>query len=177
MRRSIRVKLNTESIDAAIGEIRAYQRDLKRKEEEIRKKVAERIKWSAAEGFSGVTYDEVVASRPKGYTPTYSVTVDVEENGNVTVVFAEGDAAVFIEFGAGKHFNGNVGGSPHPKGAELGFTIGGYGYGFGARDAWRFTDGEFGVITHGTPAAMPMYNGFLQAKQELVAIAREVFGN
>lgn len=40
---------------------------------------------------------------------------------------------LFIEFGAGIHYNGSAGSSPHPKGNEFGYTIGSYGKGLGKK--------------------------------------------
>lgn len=94
---------------------------------------------------------------------------------HISVVIAAGEDAVWVEFGAGVYHNGSAGSSPHPKGAELGFTIGGYGKGMGKRKTWGFyEDGEL-RLTHGAPAVMPMYNAMKTVCDEIASIAKEVF--
>ena len=95
----------------------------------------------------------------------------------ITTVIAEGEDAVWCEFGAGVYHNGSAGSSPNPYGKDLGFTIGNYGKGYGKRTAWGyFEDGEL-VITRGTPASMPMYNAVQEVARKAIEIAREVFGS
>lgn len=102
--------------------------------------------------------------------------MSIDNRGNVTVVVANGEDAVWIEFGAGVHYNGSVGSSPNPYGAKLGFIIGGYGKGNGRKETWGFyEDGEL-KITHGTPAKMPMANAVTALCNEFPRIAKEVFG-
>ena len=88
----------------------------------------------------------------------------------------EGREVLFIEFGAGVHYNGSVGSSNHPKGAENGFLIGTYGMGNGSRQVWGYyaDSGEL-VLTHGTKATMPMYMADQEIIRNVVRIAREVF--
>lgn len=81
-----------------------------------------------------------------------------------------------MEFGAGVYHNGSAGSSPHPKGSELGFTIGGYGEGMGKRQTWGFYEDSELRLTHGTPAIMPMYNALKTVCDEIAGIAKEVFG-
>jgi hypothetical protein len=101
--------------------------------------------------------------------------MSIEERDNLSVVIADGEDAVWVEFGAGVHHNGSAGSSPHPSGAELGFTIGGYGKGRGKRETWGYyEDGEL-RLTHGTPATMPMYRAVKTVCDELTNITREVF--
>ena len=103
------------------------------------------------------------------------VTVSLDQRDNVTVVVAQGEDAIWVEFGAGVHHNGSAGSSPHPSGAELGFTIGGFGKGNGKKDIWGYYEGGELRLTHGTPAVMPMYNAMKMVCDEIVDIAREVF--
>jgi hypothetical protein len=108
---------------------------------------------------------------------TGSVNVTVQPQGeNMTVVIASGKDAVFMEFGAGVYYNGAVGSSPNPLGADLGFTIGSYGKGNGAKEVWGFygDDGEI-HLTHGVPASMPLYKAVQSVSRDIVQIAREVF--
>lgn len=63
------------------------------------------------------------------------MTVETEDESSVLVI-AHGQDAIFIEFGTGVYHNGL--GSPHPKGEELGMTIGSYGKHLGLRRTWSF---------------------------------------
>ncbi len=93
----------------------------------------------------------------EGKLPRYAqVDVSVDNRGSVTVVVASGEDAVWVEFGAGVYHNGSPGSSPHPHGAELGMTIGGFGKGNGKKEVWGFYENGELKLSHGTPARMPM---------------------
>lgn len=165
--------LDPSSIDKAIREVQQYKAEIVRKTELLRERVATLIAWEAAQGFSSAIVTDLI----NGEMRNGSVDVQVDERGGISVIIAIGDDAAFIEFGAGVYYNGSVGSSPHPKGAELGMTIGSYGKGHGAKNVWGFyEDGEL-RLTHGTPAAMPMYNAMKEVCADIANIAKEVFGS
>lgn len=167
----IRFGLSAREIDRAIRELEQYKQDIIRKTDLLRARVAERLAELSRDGFAGAIVDDLL----KGGQRTAQVDVSIDQRDNVTLVIARGEDAVWVEFGAGVHYNGSAGTSPHPKGSELGFTIGGYGKGMGKKDVWGFyEDGEL-RLTHGTPAAMPMYNAVKTVCDEIAEIAREVF--
>lgn len=170
-KKTITFDLSAGSIERAIKELRRYGQDLDRKAKLLRARVAREIAWSASSGFSSAVADDLVT----GEMRSAQVDVFVDERENVTVVFAEGPDAVFVEFGAGVSNNGGVGFSPHPKGAEHGFTIGSYGKGRGSKKVWGFYEGDALQLTRGTPAAMPMYRGAREACAHLEELAREIF--
>lgn len=172
----ITCELSVESIDAAIKEIEAYKQELADKLRRLQTLIAERVTWSVTSGFNNATFD-VISGTPE----PNDVTVELDDSGNVSVIIARGKQAVFIEFGAGVYNNGPKGSSPHPwTETNPTFLIGEYGMGNGARNAWAYYNGEKGkenlVVTHGTPAAMPMYNGYKTALAIIGDLAREVFG-
>lgn len=171
--KTISFSLDAASIDRAIRELHAWREGIKEKCVTLRKRIAEEIRWSAEEGFKTAVVDDIIL----GYQEQNDVQVRVEHDDTVSVVIADGSQAVFIEFGAGVYHNGVPGDSPHPWGIENGFAIGTYGKGKGVRNVWGYKN-EHGSInlTHGTPAAMPMYNGCEQAIRKLDELAREVFG-
>lgn len=152
--------------------LNSYKTWLGRKSDELRKRVGQEIQDLTRSGFDGAVADTAI-----GYSDTKAnVTVEVSDNGTVTVVIASGEDAIWAEFGAGVWFNGSAGGSPHPKGAELGMIIGGYGKGNGRKEIWSYIDAEGNRIqTHGTPASMPMWNAYKSVIERLTAIASEVF--
>ena len=169
---TITISLNDKEIDRAIREIKAYKKAFQQKVDTFRRRIAEEIASSAELKFGSSTMEHTI----QGASRKPSVQVSVDERGNVSVVVADGEDAVWCEFGAGVYFNGSVGSSPNPYGNKLGFTIGSYGKGYGKGKAWGYYDetGEL-VITRGTPASMPMYNSAKEVAKKAIKIAGEVF--
>lgn len=164
--------LSEREIENAIKKLEQYKQELIRKTALLREKVADRIAGLAQSGFNGAIVDDVL----KGGVKTAQVTVSLSSTDDVSLVIANGKDAVWAEFGSGVFHNGSVGNSPHPRGQELGFTIGGYGKGMGKKQVWGYyEDGEL-RLTHGAPATMPMYRAVKETCDELAIIAKEVFG-
>lgn len=171
-KRVISFGLSEKEIDRAIKELADYKQEIIRKTELLREKVAERLADEARKGFGGAVADDLV----KGGQRFAQVDVSVDNRGSITVVVANGEDAVWVEFGAGVYHNGSPGSSPHPNGAELGMTIGGFGKGNGKKEVWGFyEDGEL-KLTRGTPARMPMALAVTTVCNDIQAIAKEVFG-
>lgn len=171
-RKVISFGLSEQDIDRALKELAEYKQEIIRKTELLRDKVAERLAEEAKTGFSGAVVDDLV----KGGQKFAQVDVSVDNRGSVTVVVASGEDAVWVEFGAGVYHNGSPGSSPHPNGAELGMTIGGFGKGNGKKEVWGFyEDGEL-KLSRGTPARMPMARAVTTVCNEIKEIAKEVFG-
>ena len=169
----IRISLSEKDIDRAIKELEQYKQEIIRKTELLRTQIAERVANLAQSGFSGAVVDDLTGE--SGGARKADVRVSIDERENVSVIIAAGEDAVWVEFGAGVYHNGSAGSSPHPKGSEHGFTIGGYGKGMGKRQTWGFyEDGEL-RLTHGTPAIMPMYNAMKTVCDEIADIAKEMF--
>lgn len=173
MSRTITIDIfDTASIQAAIRQLEAYKRWLNDKAEELKRRVAFLIATNAREIFNNAVADDLINEA----AIIGNVDVTVEHNGNVTLVIAKGEDAVFMEFGAGVYHNGSVGSSPNPLGANLGFTIGSYGLGNGAKNVWGFKDENGDLhLTHGVPASMPMYRSMMAVVNNIEQIAREVF--
>jgi hypothetical protein len=170
----IRFGLSVKDINRAIKEVDKFKQDFRKKVDTYRKRIAEELAVQVSLNFGNSIVDDVI----RGGSPRRpDVQVSVTERGNVSVVVADGEDAVWCEFGAGVYHNGSVGSSPNPYGNDLGFTIGSYGKGYGKKQAWGYYDenGEL-VITRGTPASMPMYNAAQEVMRKSVEIAREVFG-
>ncbi len=164
--------LSEREIGKAIKELEQYKQELIRKTALLREKVADRIAELAQSGFNGAVVDDLI----EGGQKFADVKVSVNNRGNLSVIIADGEDAVWVEFGAGVYHNGSPGSSPHPSGAELGFTIGSFGSGRGKQQMWKFKndDGER-IWTHGTPATMPMYRAVQTVCDEITSIAREVW--
>lgn len=173
-RRVISLDLSEKGIAKAIKEIEDFEREFTSKVNEYRKRLGEEIASEAQTGFNSSTVDDII----KGGSPhTAQVTVSVTDNGETTVIIADGDDAVWCEFGAGVFYNGSVGSSPNPYGSDVGLTIGSYGQGKGSQTAWGFYDEDKNlIITRGTVATMPMYKAVQAVSAKAISIAREVFG-
>lgn len=172
MVKKISFSLSQDSIDKAIEDIKKYKNDFTKKAIKLRDRVAEEIRSNSQTAFSSAIVDDLLNGAKKA---DVSVTVDYGGANSATLVIASGKDAIFVEFGAGVYHNGAVGSSPHPKGAELGLTIGSYGEN-GKLDTWVFVDDSGKHFTHGTPAAMPLYYACLTVSQHFQSIVREVFG-
>ena len=172
-KRVIRFGLGATDINRAIREVDKFRQDFRNKVDTYRKRIAEEIAVQASLNFGNAVVDDVIHGSPR--RPDVAVTVS--ERGSISVVVAEGEDAVWCEFGAGVYHNGSVGSSPNPYGNDLGFTIGSYGKGYGKKQAWGYYDenGDL-VITRGTPASMPLYNAAQEVMRKAIEIAKEVFG-
>ena len=160
----IKIHLDPDSIDDAIKEIRTYRNSLNTWKDKLVRKLSEIGVRVASVRFTSAMYDG---------TNDTSVNLTITKNG--CVIEAKGKAVAFIEFGAGVYHNS---GEPYPNPRPEGIVgIGEYGKGRGKRQAWGFKDesGEL-VITHGNPAAMPLWYASEEMRSKLQQIAEEVFG-
>lgn len=125
---------------------------------------------------AGYTYDEKGIESGSDTTHKTYVKLDRLVGMSKATLILDGEEILFIEFGAGVHYNGTSGSSQHPKGQENGFLIGTYGMGYGSQQVWGYyaDSGEL-VLTHGTKATMPMYKASQVIIKNVVKIAREVF--
>lgn len=175
----ISIGLNAKDINRAIREVNKFKQDFKEKVDTYRKRIAEEIAVNAQSIFNSSVINDVVMG---GSPHSADVVVSVREDGNITVIVAEGEDAVWCEFGAGVYHNGSAGSSPNPFSenvVDVDVTIGSYGKGYGKRTAWGYyPDGDTTqevVITRGTKATMPMYNAAQEVARRAVQIAKEVF--
>ena len=158
------MELSGSSIDNAIKELKAFRESIEQKMDKLLEELANIGVREASVRFTTAMYDGVNDS---------SVTLEPITDGYC--IKAEGKAVAFIEFGAGVYHNP---GEPYPNPRPDGIVgIGEYGKGYGKRQAWgfRYESGEL-VITHGNPAAMPMWYASEEMRNKITKIAREVFG-
>lgn len=167
----IKLTLNDADINKAIADLKKYKQEFQKKVDTYRQRIAEEIAKMASLNFGSAILDDVIKGGPR----KPNVTVDVSNKGDISVVVANGEDAVWCEFGAGVYHNGAAGSSPNPYGKDLGFTIGSYGKGYGKQTAWGYYEDGRLVITRGTPASMPMYNAVQEVTKKAIEIAREVF--
>ena len=172
-KKKITIGLSEQDIDRAIREMAQYKTEFLQKVELLREKVADRLAVEAQSGFTGAVVDDLIKRGQK----FADVKVSVDNRANLSVVVANGEDAVWVEFGAGVYHNGSPGSSPHPNGAELGFTIGSFDKGNGKKEAWGYYDENNELkLTRGTPATMPMHRAVQTVCNDIQNIAREVFG-
>ena len=151
--------LSQESINDAIQEVRRYKQWVLEKEAELRLRLA----------AVGATVASIQFSRAV-YIGTNDITVRVDNTGSVAVIYAEGEAVAFIEFGAGDRY-----GHGHPQAGELGVGPGTYPEGKGL---WNNPKGWWyghNLHTYGNPPAMAMARAVETMTEQLTTIAKEVF--
>jgi hypothetical protein len=159
----ITIQLSEESIKAAIKELDKYKRD-------INKKVQRLIELMVQHG-------EDYAINEVGHVDTGETLSSIHgyRDGNKGVVVAGGNA-IWLEFGTGIRHNGPAGGSQHPKGSELGMTIGEYGKGQGANPGgWWYYDGDKVRHTYGIEANLFMWKTARELERVAPEMAKEVF--
>ena len=164
MSKKIRTSLSSRDLSRAIKELKAYRDSIEAKEQQLLDELANIGVREASIRFTTAMYDG-----------TNDVSVTLEPIANGYRIVAAGQAVCFIEFGAGVYHNQ---GEPYPNPRPAGVVgIGEYGEGRGKRQAWGFRDdsGEL-VITHGNPAAMPMWYASEEMRNSILTIARRVFG-
>jgi hypothetical protein len=165
MAKTIRINgISEATIDAAAKELRRYAEWVSQKESELITKLAERGKAVASVKFASAKYDG-----------TNDVSVRVDSTGSVAVIYAEGEAVAFIEFGSGARE-----GYGHPQADEHGFGPGTWSTGESGKGHWDDPNGWYythGKKSHGNPPAMAMYDAVQTMTAEITSIAREVFGS
>lgn len=168
MAKTIRINsISDASIKSAVTELRKYAEWVKRKESELITKLAERGKDVASIKFASATYDGV-----------NDVSVRVESAGSTAVIYAEGNAVAFIEFGSGSAMGY---GHPWPIAGDRPMGPGtwsldpdvGKGH-WDDPDGWYY---EHGKKSRGNPPATAMYDAAQTMVAELTTIAKEVFGS
>lgn len=168
--------LNPDSLDKAAERIRKLQRAYANKNRLL---VKELTKIGVEEVKAALELDpQPDFPNEKEEIPTYNNphVLSGEKYGEAkATIKLTGPNAAFVEFGAGAHYNGPAGSSPHPLGAELGYTIGSYGQGQGANDFWYYTKDDTEHLSHGTKALMPMWKASQKMRQNATATAKSVF--
>ena len=151
--------LDKNSVNNAIKELKAYKAWVQAKETELRLRLATLGATVASIQFSRAFYDGV-----------NDVSVRVDNTGSVAVIYAEGEAVAFIEFGAGAAY-----GYGHPEASKFGTGPGTYPNGKGHwndPNGWWYAHGEH---TYGNPPAMGMYQAREEIVQQYTQIAKDVF--
>ena len=151
------------SIDRAIKQLKAYEREFEAKEREFVKRLAEIGLTVARTGFQLADYDG-----------QNDVVVTMNQSGSQATIVASGETVGFIEFGTGvlnPEWSGSTAtGYKPPK-------HGTYGKGKGANPkGWYFTAGPgASQHTYGNPPAEAMLTARDAMIEQVTKIAREVW--
>lgn len=163
------IDITVSGLDKAIAELKAYKSSLLERCNRAQRAIAQLVRDTAQQGFD-------TAAVNGGHTPAPTNVTVLPDSSGPTVVIAEGDQAMFIEFGAGVYYNGT--GIPYRENrAEFpGYEMGSYGMHNGLKDHWRYKgdDGKW-HMTHGTIMQSPMYNAVISALPEIAGIIRSEF--
>lgn len=163
---TITIELTEASVQKAINRINRLNEMWEKKLNRLLEKMVDYGADIAINGVGHIDSGET-ASTILGY---------VQENGKGVIV--AGGNAIWIEFGTGVTYNGDVGSYPNPLAESVGMTgIGTYGQGKGANPYGWFYYDETGKLrhTHGIKAQMFMYNTIQTLIKEFPDMAREVF--
>lgn len=171
---SIKISLNTNSINAAVQRLEAYRDFVRDAGDKIAKRLAER-------GYN-VAYGVMGGHSHSGETAS-SLEV-VQDGPNRYLLRAGSKALLFFEFGAGARY-----GAGHPWDSELGYGPGTYpgnGHWDDPNGWWFPTDdpklilrrdknGQGWAHTYGNKPHMPFYKASKSMRDDLLSIAQEVF--
>lgn len=154
--------LDASSVDAAVREIQEYAKWVQTKAAELARRLADMGAVNVSLGYARAIY-----------TGDNDITVTVEQTGeNSYSVMANGEALLFIEFGAGVTY-----GYGHPKPSVDGKAMGPGTYP-SEKGHWDDPNGWYipgGEHTYGNPPSMTMYLTAKDLRNQLEDIAREVF--
>ena len=162
--RKITLQLSPGSCDNAIRELQAYERDLRRKLDEICRRLADIGAWEArtiayAAASQGLGNDDVAVSDPIPIENGYKIAMSGED-----IYFIEFGTGIFAGEYAGDASNVSVGIMPGDWSDTHARLFSDYGYWFYA-----------GQKIEGTPAYMPMYYAGRAIRENMKRIAEEVF--
>lgn len=170
MSRIIKANLSNHSLNDLIKSLEFYKNEIVYKNDVFVRRLSEL-------GIPIIESNILSSQGDSDKTHNTYIKLNAFRDYSKATLVCEGKDILFIEFGAGIHYNGSVGNSPHPKGQKLGYIIGSFGQGKGKRDIWGYyADSGEVILSHGTQATMPMYKASLEMQQKILQIAKEVFG-
>lgn len=163
MAKIISMKLSEASIDAAIAALQAYSDGISQKGMEICRRLA---------NIAELTVSQTYASAPYVGEKDYVISVEEVENGYA--VIADGHTVLILEFGAGIRYAYDP---DHPLSGQFGMGPGTYPGQTHAFDEWGWwlPKDKGGQHTYGNPPSMGMYYAGKELREQVEAVAREVF--
>lgn len=155
MKRVYNIDLSINGINQLQNGLKEYDRWLKRKSEELCKRLADMGATKAEVNFAAAYYDG---------NEDHVISVEPCDGGYK--VKASGSTVLFVEFGSGLIGYGH----PEPHGLGPG-TYPGKGH-WNDPNGWYYAHGK---KSHGNPPNMPMYNTVKELELELERAVKEVF--
>ena len=148
--------LSPSSIEKAIRDLESYKRDVKKKADLLCDRLAELGATQVSISYSRVGH--LVTNNPMPQ-------IEVTNEGDTWTIHANGEEAVFIEFGAGDRYGW---GHPEPQG----FGPGTYNP---DSDNWKTGWWYNGQRTYGNEPTAGMYWAKVEMRENLKKLAEEVF--
>lgn len=155
MKKVYNINLSERGIKELQNGLKEYEKWLKKKSDELCKRLADMGAQKAEVNFAAAYYDG---------NEDHEITVEPIDGGYA--VKASGNTVLFVEFGTGLIGYGH----PEPNGMGPG-TYPGEGH-WDDPDGWWYAHGKH---SHGNPPNMPMYSTVKELEQELERVVREVF--
>lgn len=156
----IKVQLSQKSVQSAINKLKKLQKKIDRATDNYHKQCV-----NEAEEQINIVAQEAVRSIPDGSPLTVSHNTTKQGNTTTSIVSLVGSQAVFVEFGTGVVFNGDIGSQPHDQYDtsydNSRFAIGSWSLGpdgsgnLADKDYWRY----HGKKQYGWQPYEPIYNG------------------
>lgn len=155
MKKTYNIDLSDKGIKELQNGLKEYDKWLKKKSDELCKRLADMGAQKAEVNFAAAYYDG-----------DEDHTISVEQRGDGYAVRASGETVLFVEFGTG------LIGYGHPEEHGMGpGTYPGKGH-WNEPNGWYYAHGK---KSHGNPPNMPMYNTVKELEQELTRVVKEVF--
>lgn len=155
MKKTYNIDLSDKGIKELQNGLKEYDKWLKKKSDELCKRLADMGAQKAEVNFAAAYYDG-----------DEDHTISVEQRGDGYVVRASGETVLFVEFGTG------LIGYGHPEEHGMGpGTYPGKGH-WNDPNGWYYAHGK---KSHGNPPNMPMYTTVKELEQELARVVKEVF--
>lgn len=168
--KNIKITLDPNSVDKAIAELKDY-----------RKRLEDRLKILIGQlTQDGVEIARIQVTASQGDSKDAFVDYVVDSSGEIikASIFLQGSDALFIEFGAGIHYNN---GNAHPKAAEFGYGVGTYPSEHPPNRAinpgywWYKGEDDAKHLSLGTEATMPIYHAGQTIRNNLIQKAIDNF--
>ena len=157
MKKTYNIDLSDKGIKELQNGLKEYDKWIKKKSDELCKRLADMGAQKAEINFAAAYYDG-----------DEDHTISVEQRGDGYVVRASGETVLFVEFGTG------LIGYGHPEVQNMGpGTYPGKGH-WNDPNGWYYAHGK---KSHGNPPNMPMYNTVKELERELDRVVREVFAS
>ena len=167
--KTIKVKLDPDSIDNAIEEINDMREDILSKLKIFVNLLLQ----------DGVTIANTKLNSTVGDSTSGVIGFGLDDGGEIisATISLSGSDALFIEFGAGIAYNT---GQQHPLASEFGYGIGTYPSKHPPNKAinpgyWFYREGGELVKSLGTGASMPIYSAAETIRNNVIMRASEVF--